>query len=118
MRQALEKALKLTKVRCAMDEVMHTLGTADCKVPEEAVALTRGILSETFGVQIDEDIGKGVRGDTRSRYFANIWEALLHKHHVMWVPGSGAVILSGVLYGAALKLLGSREMIEVRPLAT
>jgi sodium/hydrogen exchanger 8 len=43
---------------------------------------------------------------------AFIWEALLHKHHVMWVPGSGAVILSGVLYGALLKVLGSREMIE------
>ena len=58
---------------------MHTLGTAECKVPEEAVALAKGILNKTFSMQIDEDIGKGVRGDTRSRYFANLWKALLQE---------------------------------------
>ena len=62
-----------------MDEIMRTLGTEDCKVPEEAVAVTRESLCETFRVKIDEDIGKGVRGDTRSRYFANLWEVLLQE---------------------------------------
>ena len=40
------------------------------------------------------------------------FEALLHRHHVSWLPGSGAIIVSGALFGFVLKGAGSEEAIE------
>jgi len=40
------------------------------------------------------------------------FEALLHRHHVSWLPGSGAIIVSGALFGFVLKGAGSHEAIE------
>ena len=46
--------VKLRRMQCATYKVMHTLGTADCKAPEEAAALAIGNINETFSRQIVE----------------------------------------------------------------
>ena len=79
LRSALERALRVPEVRRAMDQVINDLGTEKCRCPFAEVDVAREVLCEAFGIEVDKDIGKGESSDTRSRYFANLWEKLLQE---------------------------------------
>jgi hypothetical protein len=74
LRKTLEKALKIPGVREAMSTVVSDLGTERAACPRAAVDAARKVLCEEFEITIDENIGEGKSSDTRSWYFANLWQ--------------------------------------------
>ena len=76
LRKNMGEIMRQPEELSAMLTVVDTLGTKECAVPEAAVARAGEMLCQAYDVTLDEDIGRGLSGDVRSRYFNNLWETL------------------------------------------